>query len=142
MNWFYLSFFLTIIGPIIYHLTQKVTPANVNPLVSIMISYISALILTLIGLLLHPPAEGMRTSLRALNWTSILLGATLVMTEIGFMLAYRSGGSLSSFNIMRTATVSMLLVFVGIWVFREPLTFQKMAGIALCLAGLALVGRG
>ena len=105
MNWFYLSFFLTIIGPVIYHLTQKVTPANVNPLVSIMISYISALILTLIGLLVHPPAEGMRTSLRALNWTSVVLGATLVMTEIGFMLAYRSGGSLSSFNMIRTAAV-------------------------------------
>lgn len=142
MNWFYLSFFLTIIGPVIYHLTQKVTPANVNPLVSIMISYISALILTLIGLLVHPPAEGMRTSLRALNWTSVVLGATLVMTEIGFMLAYRSGGSLSSFNMIRTAAVSISLVIIGLFIFREPLTFQKIAGIALCVAGLALVGRG
>lgn len=142
MNWFYLSFFLTIIGPVIYHLTQKVTPANVNPLVSIMISYISALILTLIGLLVHPPAEGMRTSLRALNWTSVVLGTTLVMTEIGFMLAYRSGGSLSSFNMIRTAAVSISLVIIGLFIFREPLTFQKIAGIALCVAGLALVGRG
>lgn len=142
MNWFYLSFFLTIIGPVIYHLTQKVTPANVNPLVSIMISYISALILTLIGLLVHPPAEGMRTSLRALNWTSVVLGATLVMTEIGFMLAYRSGGSLSSFNMIRTAAVSISLVIIGLFIFREPLTFQKIAGIALCVAGLALVRRG
>ncbi len=142
MNGYYLSFFLTIVGPIFYHLIQKVTPVNLNPLVSLFFSYLTAIILCLIGLLIQPPAEGMRISLRALNWTSIALGLTMIMTELGFLLVYRNGGSLSSFNIIRTATVSMLLVFVGIWIFREPVTFQKMAGIALCLAGLVLVGRG
>ena len=33
----------------------------------------------------------------------------------------------------------MLLVVLGIWLFREKLTVANLAGILLCIAGLVLV---
>ncbi len=141
MNWFYFSFILAVIGPVLYHVIQKVTPATVDPFVSLSISYITALSICIFGLIARPPATGLRESIRQLNWTSLLLGVSIIMVEIGYMMLYRSGWSLTSGSLACTAVGTVLLVTLGVTLFHEPVTFQKIAGVVLCLCGLALINR-
>ncbi len=141
MNWFYFSFILAVIGPVLYHVIQKVTPATVDPFVSLSVSYITALMICIIGLIVHPPAQGLRQSFRQLNWTSLLLGVSIILIEIGYMMLYRSGWSLTNGSLACTAVGTLLLVTLGVTLFHEPVTFQKLAGVVLCLGGLFLINR-
>jgi drug/metabolite transporter (DMT)-like permease len=141
MNWFYFSFVLAVIGPVLYHVIQKMTPSTVDPFVSLSISYITALFICIIGMIVRPPAEGLRQSLRQLNWTSLLLGFSIILIEIGYMMLYRSGWSLTSGSLACTAVGTVLLVTLGVMLFHEPISFQKLAGVVLCLCGLALINR-
>ena len=46
---------------------------------------------------------------------------------------------------VKTAAIiflAVLLVFVGALLYKEPVTWNKLLGIGICLAGLAVMGRG
>jgi hypothetical protein len=67
---FYFSITLAIASTTLYHFSQKGTPANVNPAVSIMVTYIVAFLLTLSLLFFLPVQNGLFSELRKLNWAS------------------------------------------------------------------------
>ena len=55
------------------------------------------------------------------------------------MLAYRAGWKVSTAAIIVNATVTLLLIPVGVAFFREQLTPVNVAGILVCVVGLVLV---
>ena len=87
-------------------------------------------------------AEGaVRGGWRALNASTLAVGAGIVAIELGFLLAYRAGWRLSTASITANATVALVLVGVGAVVYREALTPGRLTGIGLCVVGLWLVTR-
>lgn len=61
--------------------------------------------------------------------------------EIGFLLTYRVGWRISLGSTAAAAAVAVLLIPVGILVYGERLSAANVAGIVLCIAGLALIVR-
>jgi len=136
---FYGAIALTILSNILYHLFQKVIPGNVNPLVSLAVTYLVAAIATLLLLPLFPLQGALAAEVRKVNWASIALGGVIVGLELGFLLAYRAGWNLSLANLVSNTTVAILLIPFGLLLFKEDLSPLNILGVILALAGLVLV---
>ena len=134
---------LAIVCTVGYHLVLKVTPAAANPLLSLMITY--ALVTLLLGAILAvaPSGSGFewRHELRQVNWTALALAAVIVGLDLGFLFLYRSGFEISLGALITQSAAAMLLLAIGVAVFKEKLSMANVAGLVLCLAGLWLVNR-
>ena len=124
-----------------YHLVLKLTPAGVNPLLSLLVTY--ALVTVLFGALLVASPGGFewRQETRQLNWTAIALAVAIVGLDLAFLFIYRSGFEVSLGALVTQSSAALLLLVVGVAVFREKLSLANSAGIVLCLVGLWLVNR-
>ena len=58
------------------------------------------------------------------------------MIELGFLLAYRSGGSAQWSGVAVNGTAALLIVPVSLLVFKETFSWQKVLGTALTLSGI------
>jgi drug/metabolite transporter (DMT)-like permease len=124
-----------------YHLVIKLTPGTVNPLVSLAVTYAAVTVLFSVAAMLVPDGAPLRESVRQVNWTALALAVTIIGLDLGFLLLYRSGFDLSLGQIVTQSAAALLLIGVGVAVFRERLTATNVAGIALCIAGLWLISR-
>ena len=136
---FYGAIALTILSNVLYHLFQKVIPGNVNPLLSLAVTYLVAAAATLLLLPLFPVQGTLGAELRKINWASVGLGAVIVGLELGFLLAYRAGWDLSLANLVSNTTVALLLIPFGLLLFKEQLSLVNILGVILAIAGLVLV---
>jgi drug/metabolite transporter (DMT)-like permease len=133
---------LAIAGTVGYHLVLKVTPAGVNPLLSLMVTYALVTLLFAVILVFAPTAAGeWRGELRQLNWTAVALALVIVVLDLGFLFLYRSGFEISLGALVTQSAAALVLLVIGVAAFRERLTLANVAGIALCVAGLWLVNR-
>ncbi len=137
MNFF--PIVLAIITSMLYHLFQKLTPAGANPILALIITYLTATLACLILLPVFPLSANIRESLKGVNWVSVALGVTIVGLELGYLLAYRAGWNISIAGIFSNATVALLLIPIGIALFKEKLSAFNLAGILFCTLGLVLV---
>jgi uncharacterized membrane protein len=124
-----------------YHLVLKLTPAGVNPLLSLMLTYGLVTLVFGVILLVAPGGFEWRHELRQLNWTALALAAVIVGLDLGFLYLYRGGFEVSLGALVTQSAAAMLLLVAGVAVFREKLTVANAAGLLLCLAGLWLVNR-
>jgi len=136
---FYFSITLAIASTALYHFSQKGTPANVNPAVSITVTYVVAFLLTVSLIYFLPVKNGLLSELRKLNWASYLLAFSIVGLEVGFLLAYRAGWNIGIAAVLVNVTASLILVPVAIFLFKEKLSLVNIIGILVCLAGLVML---
>lgn len=136
---FYGAIALTVLSNVVYHLFQKVIPTGVNPLLSLAVTYVVAAFATVLLLPLFPMQGPLALEVRKLNWASVGLGAVIVGLELGFLLAYRAGWNLSLASLVANTTVALLLIPLGILLYKEHLSPLNMLGIVFAIAGLILV---
>jgi drug/metabolite transporter (DMT)-like permease len=139
MTMFYISISIAILSSALYHFSQKATPKGVNPAVTLLVTYVVAILLTLILLHFIPVKNGILAELRQVNWASILLAFSIVGLEVGFLLVYRSGWNIGLAAVLVNVVASLLLVPVALLVFRDRLNWINIAGILTCLAGLVML---
>lgn len=138
---YYISILLIIVSNIFYHFIQKTTPADVNPLIALIVTYATAILACILLLPFFPEKAGLVDSFKKLNWTSFALGLTVVGLEAGFLLAYRAGWNISFAGLFAHVVVALLLIPIGILWFKEHVTMINIAGLLLCIAGLVLLTR-
>lgn len=132
---------LTIAGNVVYHLSQKSIPAGVHPIVSVLASWVTAIIVSLLLLPTIPLRGSLMSEVARLNWTSFAIGIAIVAVELGFLLAYRSGWNVSLGAVTSNTAVALILIPAGMLMFHERLTLTHGIGLMFCLIGLALVTR-
>ena len=137
---------VAVAATVAYHLVLKLTPAGVNPLVSLAVTYaVGAAVFAGIYVLFPAAfASGSTTlveSLRLLNWTALALAVTVVALDIGYLMLYRSGFDVSLGQLVTQSAAALILVLVGVAFFREKLTLVNVGGILLCVVGLWLINR-
>ena len=132
---------LAVVSTFGYHLVIKLTPATVNPLVSLAVTYATVTVLFAAAAVLAPDGAPLRESLRQVNWTALALAGTIVGLDLGFLLLCRSGFDLSLGQLVTQSAAALMLIIVGVAAFRERLSVANVSGIALCIAGLWLISR-
>ena len=141
MSGFYLAFALTVFGMLMYHLAQKAVPKESNPFFVIAIAYAVGIALCLAFAFAYPGKRNLLETFRQSNWAVYTLGAAAALIELGFLLAYRTGWKISIAAVASNAAAAVVLIPIGLLVFREHLSFRNVAGLILCVVGLALLVR-
>jgi multidrug transporter EmrE-like cation transporter len=136
---FYFSVGLAISSTLLYHVTQKLTPTNVNPALALFVTYAVSLILCGLLVPFFPLAEDVRSALGQLNWASFGLAFAIVGLEVGFLLAYRAGWNISIAAIFVNVAGTLLLAPIGLLFFKERLSPVNLLGILVCILGLIMV---
>jgi multidrug transporter EmrE-like cation transporter len=137
---------LAIVATVAYHLVFKLTPATVNPFLSLFVTY-SLVALVFLGVLVVTGAGpggsafDWRGEFTRLNWTAVALALAIVGLDIGFLMLYRSGFEVSLGAIVTQTAAGVLLVIAGAAFFRESLSLTNLIGVGLCVLGLWLVHR-
>ncbi|MBL8523500.1 MAG: hypothetical protein JNN20_07425 [Betaproteobacteria bacterium] len=130
---------IAVTGQVLYHVTQKSVSPGAHPVVSLIVFYVVAALATLPLFLLFPLEGALSAELGKLNWAVIGVALSIVLIEIGFLLAYRAGGELSSAFVTTAAVVAISTLVIGAAFFGESLSAAKIGGVALCLGGIALL---
>src|SRR5687768_18554606 len=83
---FWFSIGLTVLSNVIYHMAQKLTPSQANPMLSLAVTYVLAVIVSVVLLPFFPLQGGLVASMRQLNWSAAALALAVVGLELGFLL--------------------------------------------------------
>lgn len=132
---------LVVAGTLLYHIAAKSIPRSFDPFAAIVGLYATALAASLMVY------AALRPSLASFTWTRVWhptiagVGLGALMIEAGFLLAYRAGWAVSVASVITNGFAAVLLLAVGALMFHEAVTPTKAIGIALCLAGIALLQR-
>ncbi len=135
------SIVLIVASNIVYNISQKSTPKGANPFSALLVTYLVAAVLTLLASLFYKTDKGMMESFKDLNWTSVALGFAIVGLEFGYLLAYRAGWQISIGSLVANILLALMLIPVGILLYKEGFEPHKIVGIGLCIAGLIVINK-
>lgn len=135
------SIVLIVISNIMYNVSQKSTPHNVNPFSSLLVTYIFAAVITIILSNFYKTEEGFLQSFKNINWTSLVLGMSIVGLEFGYLLAYRAGWNISLGSLVANIILALMLIPIGIMFYKEGFELHKLVGVVFCIIGLVIINR-
>lgn len=131
-----------ILSNVVYNITTKNTPGQVNAFLSLGITYITAAVVSLlIFAFTSEKTVSLKEQLSQLNWTSFVLGLSIIGLELGYIFAFRAGWKVNMTSVVANITLAVVLIFVGYFLFKESISLKQIAGIAVCFAGLILLSR-
>ena len=138
----YLPILMILLANVLYNLCTKLLPQNVNPFLSLVVTYLCAAALTAMLYFVVPSSgKTLGEDIRQLNWTGILLGCSIVGLEFGYIWAYRIGWDISICSATTNIMLALVLVPIGILLFKDNFTLTKAFGMILCIAGLFLLNK-
>ena len=135
------SILLIVVSNVVYNICTKSTPGHINPFTSLLVTYLTAALLVLLAGRFFPSERGFVQSFGHLNWTSLVLGVAIVGLEFGYIMAYRAGWNISIGSLVANILLAVMLIPVGVYLFREGFGANKVIGTVLCLAGLTLINK-
>ena len=132
---------LLVLSNVFYHFCSKQIPAGFHPLAATSLTYLVGAVFAFLVYLLINPKGSFFGEFKQINWTPFVLGLAIVGLEAGAMYMYRAGWNVSVGQLVMSAILSIVLIFVGMIAFHEQITASKLIGIAFCLIGLFFINR-
>ncbi|MBR1939102.1 MAG: EamA family transporter [Spirochaetales bacterium] len=131
--------FLVVMSNILYQISAKEVPEDINPFASLTVTYIVGALFSSILYFMLSDRKNLIAEYKAMNFAPFLLGLVIVGLEIGSIYAYKAGWKISIFSIVQSAFLAIALLMVGSFLYHEALSWNKLVGIAICLLGLLLI---
>ena len=116
-----------------------ITPAALHPIVALIVTYVCASVISIAAFLVFVPKTNLFEAVKTANWSSYLLGFAVVVLELGYLLTYRMWWNISAAGLISNTLVAMLLIPIGILLYKETVTLTAMSGVVLCILGLILI---
>ena len=132
---------LVILSNTMYHLISKSTPTTVNPFAALVATYGTALIGSMIVLLITKKTS-IYEEMSNLKIANYIMGLIIIGVEGGYMLMYKNGWEVSKGSLIANIFIAIILIFIGALFFQEKLNFTKIIGMIICLIGITLVNIG
>ena len=115
---------LVVLSNTLYQICAKSVPEGMNPLASLTVTYlIGAAVSCVMYYILNRDANLFR-EIRLTNWAPVVLGIVVVGLEVGFIYAFRAGWQVSVTQIVSSAVVAVILIFVGYLLYHEAITWN------------------
>lgn len=130
---------LVVLSNIVYHVCTKSVPSDVNPFASLTVTYAIGALAAAAAFFLTGKGVGFFREIGKANWSSCVLGLVILGLEAGFIYAYKAGWQVSTASIVQCAFLTIALIFVGHFLYQESLSWNKLIGIALAIAGLIFI---
>lgn len=130
---------LVVLSNVLYQICAKSVPNGMHPLASLTVTYTVSAVVSLVLFFVLNRGGNLFKEYAKLNWAPLVFGVVLVGLEVGFIYAYKAGWAVSTAQIVQSAILAVALLFVGFFLYREPLHWNKIVGVAICLAGLFVI---
>ncbi|MCL1982397.1 MAG: hypothetical protein FWG53_04800 [Clostridiales bacterium] len=117
-------------------------PSAANPMAMLVVTYLVAAAVAFLAFWATSQGSSFVGQLKSVTWAPIGLGLCVVGLELGFIFMYRFGWNISLASLVTSVTVSMVLLFVGLLIYKEHFDVNKIVGVALCVTGLIFVSKG
>lgn len=130
---------LIVVSNCFYNICAKSTPENVNTFGALTITYFIGAVLSSILFVSSAGPAGVITEIRKVNWTSFVLGLSIVGLEAGYVFLYRAGWKVSSGALTANICLAIALIIIGFLLYKETISLRQVAGIVVCVTGLFLI---
>lgn len=130
---------IIIISNIVYHVTTKNIPKEANSFLSLAITYLVGMVMAIAMYCLTSKPSKILTDVNKLNWTSCILGLAILGVEIGYLYMYRVGWNISKGSLIANVSLAMLLIIIGVLLYKEHIGLYQIIGIMCCMVGLIFV---
>lgn len=132
---------LVVLSNVLYQICAKSVPEGIHPLASLTVTYaVGAVVSAILYFALNRDGNLLR-EYSHLNWAPFALGLVIVGLEVGFIYAYKAGWQVSTASIVQSAFLAVTLIAVGLLLYREAITVNKVIGIVICLIGLFFINK-
>ena len=130
---------LVVFSNTLYQICAKEVPAGMNAFASLTVTYLVGAVAS--GRLFLATGNGatLLQEYGRLNWAPFVLGLVILGLEAGWIYAYKAGWPVSTAFIVQSAILAGFLLAVGYVLYREPLAWNKVAGVVICLIGLYVI---
>ena len=128
-------------GSATYHLAQKAlnNSSNTQPMLILNLIYGTAWLMTLLLIPLFGKTSLYEATHLLADWKVWTVAFGTMLVELGFVLAYHSGGSVQWSGVAVGGMAALLLLPIGLFVFHESFSWTKFVGILLTLSGLGFL---
>ena len=130
---------LVVVSNTVYQICAKSVPEGMNPLASLTITYVVGAVASLVLYFALNKGGNIVAEWGKTNWAPFVLGFVIVGLEVGYIYAFKAGWPVSTAQIVQSAVLAVILIFVGKLLYDEGITWNKIVGIAVCLGGLGLI---
>ena len=141
MGQYYLPLICVIVANTLYHICSKHIPSAANPFAMLVVTYLVAAIVAFSAFWATAHGGSFIGQIKSVTWAPIGLGLCVVGLEIGFILLYRFGWNISLASLVTSVSVAMVLLVVGLLIYKEHIDINKIIGVALCVAGLIFISK-
>ncbi|MGI6109547.1 MAG: EamA family transporter [Eubacteriaceae bacterium] len=132
---------LIVISNVFYNICSRETPAAINPLAALTVTYLVGAAFSAILYYLLNRGGHLLQEYHSLNWSSFILGLSVVGLEAGSIYMYKAGWNISSGQLVYSIILSICLVFIGVTFYHESVSVTKLVGIGVCMFGLYLISK-
>lgn len=130
---------LVLVSNTVYQICAKGVPNNTSPFAALTITYVVGAVFSTIMHFITQPSVNILKEFAKMNWAPYVLGLVIVGLEVGWIYAYQAGWKVSTGSIVQSAFLAVILIFVGMLLYKEPITWNKLVGIGICLVGLVFI---
>lgn len=124
-----------------YNIAAREIPRNIDPFFSLTFVYFVAMVISGGICFFGNSVQSFAGEFAKLDWFTLLFGLCIIGLEYGYINIYRVGWKISTASLVSNIMLAVILLLVGMFVYKEQITFTQGAGMILCLAGLVLIGR-
>lgn len=124
-----------------YNICTKSTPEGVNAFASLFITYFVAALASIVLFFVTGEQKNFVEELTKANWSSWILGFSVVALEFGYIAIYRAGWKVSTASLTANITLACVLLAVGILLYKEHISLSQLLGAGICAVGLYLIGK-
>ena len=139
--YYYLPVAVIIVANIFYNLCTKSMPVKANPFFCLVITYLIAAFFAFLMYTISRDGRTRSQEVPLLNWAPFVLGVSLVALEFGYILLYRVGWNISIGSLVCNIILAIILLGIGLLVYREMLSARQVFGVLLCIAGLFFINK-
>ena len=130
---------LVLLSNVFYQICAKEVPEKMNPFAALTITYLISTIVSVVMYFALNKEGNIIQEYQKTNWSPFVLGFVIVGLEVGWIYAYNAGWPVSVAQIVQASVLAVILIFVGYILYKEAITWNKIVGIIVCLAGLGLI---
>lgn len=130
---------LVVLSNTFYQICAKSVPDKMNPLASLTITYLVGAVVSFVMYCIVNKKVNIIEEYKLVNWAPFVLGIVIVGLEVGYIYTYKAGWPVSTAQIVQAAILAVILIVVGYLLYKEAITWNKIAGILVCLLGLGLI---
>ena len=130
---------LVVLSNVVYQICAKSVPSAINPFASLTVTYLIGAVASAVLFFVLGREPNLIKEYSKLNWAPFVLGVVIVGLEVGWIYAYQAGWQVSTGFIVQSAFLAIALLAVGFILFHEAVTWNKVVGVCICLAGLVFI---